>query len=46
MTPSYQIPKKTQASVVFIASASRLGPLIFDMDDICNVKDVTDVKDT
>jgi len=38
--------KKKQASVVFIASASRLGPLKFDMNDICNVKDVTDVKDT
>ena len=35
-----------QAEVVFLASASRLGSLKFDMKDICNVKDVKQVEDT
>ena len=30
--------KKQQASVIFKASAKQLGPLKFDMKDICNVK--------
>lgn len=37
---------KQQASVIFKANAKRLGPLKFNMNDICNIKDVTDVKDT
>jgi len=38
--------KTTQVLVVFIASARRLGPLKFDMNDIRNVKDVKKVEDT
>ena len=34
-----------QTEVVFLASASRLGSLKFDMKDICNVNDVKDVED-
>ena len=38
--------KNKQAEVVFIASASRLGALKFDMNDICNMNDVKHVEDT
>ena len=38
--------KNKQAEVVFIASASRLGALKFNMNDICNMNDVKHVEDT
>ena len=38
------ISGRKQVFVVFVASASRLGPIQFDMNDVCNVTDVATVK--